>query len=50
MLDAIVITIGIVGIACSLLYKLLLLAYRADKRAAVPRGDEDMRPGEPGRR
>lgn len=36
MLDAIVITIGIVGITASLLYKLLLLAYRADKRTAAP--------------
>jgi len=32
MRDVIVITTGIVGIASSLLYELLLLAYRADKR------------------
>ncbi|WP_374483801.1 hypothetical protein [Zoogloea sp.] len=50
MLDAIVITIGIVGIAASLFYKCLLLAYRADRRAAAARGEEDLRPDEPGGR
>lgn len=40
MLDAIVITLGIVGTTCSLLYKFLYLTYQADKRAVAPGREE----------
>lgn len=37
MLDAIIITVGIVLATCSVSYKLLLLMYRAPDRLASPR-------------
>ncbi|EDT00705.1 hypothetical protein BamIOP4010DRAFT_5777 [Burkholderia ambifaria IOP40-10] len=48
VLDAILITAGIVVIACSLFYKLLLLLYQADQRAAERRREKSLRDDRPG--
>ena len=49
MLDAILMTAGIVVVACSLFYKFLLLLYQADQRAAERRREKNMRNDRPGR-
>ncbi|WDD93725.1 hypothetical protein Bsp3421_003819 [Burkholderia sp. FERM BP-3421] len=48
MLDAILVTIGIAAVACSLFYKFLLLLYQADQRAAARRREHGPRGDAPG--
>lgn len=49
MLDAILITLGIVVVTCSLFYKFLLLLYQADQRAAERRREKSLRDDRTGR-
>ncbi len=48
MLDAILVTVGIAAVACSLFYKFLLLLYQADQRAAARRREHGPHGGAPG--
>ncbi|MBN3781183.1 MULTISPECIES: hypothetical protein [Burkholderia] len=48
MLDAILITLGIAVVACSLFYKFLLLLYQADQRAAERRREKSLGDDRPG--
>ena len=50
VLDSILITFGIVVVACSMFYKFLLLLYQADQRAAERRREQSPRDDTPGRR
>jgi hypothetical protein len=49
VLDTILITFGIVVVACSLFYKLLLLLYQADQRAAERHREQSPRDDTTGR-